>query len=134
MRPRTRSAEEMETSVPRAKASRGEMAPFVTPSIGSTTSRTRAVSRRTAVLGETGPLVERTAAWAHEMSVPERPRNRSVPRSKRAVTPVFRLAAQMSLPRCHSSFSLKWMSLLLQESTSSLDPMTRPATEITGAL
>ncbi len=110
------------------------MAPFVTPSIEGTTSRTRAVSRRTALLGEMGPLVERSAGPAHEMSVPEWPRNPSIARSKRAVTSVFPLAAEMSLPRCHSSSSVKWMSLLLQESASSLDPMTRAATEMTRAL
>ncbi len=110
------------------------MTPFVTPSIGTTTSRTRAVSRRTALLGQRGPLVERSAEPAHEMSVPESPRNPSVARSKRAVTPVFPLAAEMSLPRCHSSLSVKWMSLLMQESASPLDPMTRPATEMTRAL
>ncbi len=110
------------------------MASFVTSSIAGTTSRTRAVSRRTALLGETGPLVERPAGPAHEMSVPEWPRNPSIARSKRAVTSVFPLAGQMSLPRCQSSSSVKSMSLLLHQSAGPLDPMTGPANEMTTAL
>ncbi len=110
------------------------MTPLVTPSIADMTSLTRAVSRRTALLGQKGPLVERPVGPAHEMSVPESPRNPSTARSGGPMAPSVLFAAQMSLPGDHSSPSMKGMSPLLHESTSPLDPMTPPATEMKRAL
>jgi len=50
------------------------------------------------------------------------------------MAPSVLFAAQMSLRGDHWSPSMKGMSLLLHESTSPLDPLTVPATEMNRAL